>query len=192
MGYIRYICALALIIVITLCHAGTVFADDEKAASSERIIVREDIPSLGTIKRVSGAHTHSGFDVPRYVSLKFGTVNGRQGPSLKHSALWQYQREGLPLVVVAEMDIWRKVRDMHGDESWVRTQALSGKRMAITLDNTAVRNKPKQEARIRAAAPSNTLLELFECNDADWCLVKSRDGYKGWVKRDSLWGAEPL
>ena len=189
MSHFRYIYAIFLALGINL---STAHAADANSAASERIIVREAINALSQIKRVDGAHTHSGFDVPRYVSLKFGEVNGRQGPSTKHAALWQYQRRGMPLVVVAEMDIWRKVRDMHGDEAWVRTQALSGKRMAVTLENTAIRSKPKQNSYIKAAAPVDTLLELMECKPDDWCHVKSKDGYKGWVKRSILWGAEPL
>lgn len=162
------------------------------AQDSQRKVVVKDVPSLKGIRKVSGANTHSGFQVPRYVSLKFGRVNGRQGPSLRHPMLWQYQRRGLPLVVVAEMDIWRKVRDMHGDESWVRTQALSGARHVIALEALTLHAKPKANARTRATADRDSLLELIECNADNWCRVKSSEGYKGWTERQKLWGAEPL
>ena len=96
------------------------------AQDNTRRIVVEDTPSLKDIRRVAASRTHSGYPVPRYVSLKVDPVNGRQGPSVKHRVLWQYQQRGTPFVIVAEMDIWRKIRDQNGDESWVRTQALSG------------------------------------------------------------------
>ncbi len=35
--------------------------------------------------------TPSGFPVPRYVTLKFGTVNARAGPGDDHRLLWVYK-----------------------------------------------------------------------------------------------------
>ena len=162
------------------------------AQDSQRKTVVKDVPPLQGIRHVSGANTHSGFQVPRYVSIKFDHVNGRLGPSLKHPMVWQYQRRGLPLIVVAEMDIWRKVRDMHGDESWVRTQALSGSRHVMTLDEVILHAKPKANTRTKATAARDTLLELVECNTDNWCRVKSKAGHKGWIPRQKLWGAAPL
>lgn len=164
----------------------------DMANAQERRVVVEDIPSFENIYRVSAEKTHSGLPVPRFVSLKFGRVNGRQGPSLKHPVLWQYRRKGLPLVVVAEMDIWRKVKDIHGDESWVRSSSLSGTTMAITISETTLRSRPKTTARISAVANSNALLEVGKCNDDNWCKVTSSQGLKGWTQRDNLWGAGPI
>lgn len=162
------------------------------ASEAPRRIVVEDIEQPRPIKYVSAARTHSGYPVPRYVSLKFNRVNGRQGPSLQHPALWQYQRQGMPLIVVAEMDIWRKVRDINGDESWIRTQALSGKRTGITVQDTELHKKPYVSASVSATAPKDALLNIEECNAENWCRVKSSSGHKGWIERKDLWGAAPL
>lgn len=162
------------------------------AQESQRRVVIKDIPAVKPIKHVSAANTHSGYAVPRYVSLKFDRVNGRQGPSVKHRALWQYQRKGLPLIVVAEMDIWRKVRDMHGDESWVRTQALSGEKHVVTLEDVDLLSKPRIGTRVKASAARSALLKLTECNAEKWCRVESQSGHKGWVQKQKLWGVAPL
>ncbi len=162
------------------------------AADAPRRVVVEEVPDIKPIKHVSASQTHSGFPVPRYVSLKFNRVNGRQGPSLQHPALWQYRRQGMPLIVVAEMDIWRKVRDINGDESWLRTQALSGTRNAIMLEDSVLRSRPKTDSQVKAVAAKDALLNIIECKDDDWCRVKSETGPNGWVKRDKLWGASPL
>ena len=45
--------------------------------------------------------TPSGLDVPRYVSLKYETVNARNGPDEAHRLLWVYRAKGLPVQVVA-------------------------------------------------------------------------------------------
>ena len=187
-GYMRHF----YIIVALALMGAALFPSSAASQDSTRRVVVKDVPDLKDIRHVSGANTHSGFQVPRYVSLKFNQVNGRQGPSLRHATLWEYQRRGLPLVVVAEMDIWRKVRDMHGDESWVRTHALSGSRHVITLEEATLRAKPKAGTRTKATAAQDTLLELIECNNDNWCRVKSESGHKGWVERQKLWGVAPL
>lgn len=148
--------------------------------------------SVKNIYRVSAAKTPSGFPVPRYVSLKVGKVNGRTGPSRQHPIAWQYRRKGLPLVVVAETEMWRKVRDVTGDESWIHKPALSGVRRVLILEEATLHSKPKDTARITALVDRNALLELMECNDADWCKVSSVDGLKGWTQRYKLWGAQKL
>ena len=144
------------------------------------------------IYRVSAAKTPSGFPVPRYVSLKVGKVNGRTGPSRQHPIAWQYRRQGLPLVVVAETEMWRKVRDVTGDESWIHKPALSGIRRVLVLEDATLHSKAKDAARITALVERNALLELEECTDKDWCKVKSADGLKGWTQRYKLWGAQKL
>lgn len=142
--------------------------------------------------RVSASKTPSGFPVPRYVSLKVGKVNGRTGPSLEHAIAWQYRRKGLPLIVVAETEMWRKVRDISGDESWMHKPALSGLRRALVLRETTLHSKPKDRSRVTAIIERNALLELEECNENNWCKVRAADGYKGWTQRDTLWGAQKL
>jgi len=158
--------------------------------SVERVI--EDEPKPHEFYRKTATETHSGLPVPRYVSLKFGKVNGRQGPTLQHNVLWQYQRKGLPLIVVAETENWRKVQDNLGEESWVRRVALSGYRTALTKQEVDIRTKPRNDARITAVAQGNVMLNLGDCNEQDWCRVKSKDGFKGWVQRQYLWGAGEL
>lgn len=173
-------------------------AQDIGTSAETRRIKRvvKEVPSqaarLDNIYRVSGAKTPSGFPVPRYVSLKVGKVNGRTGPSRQHSIAWQYRRKGLPLVVVAETEMWRKVRDVTGDESWVHKPALSGIRHVLVVQQTTLHSKAKDTARITALVERNALLELEECNVADWCKVRSKDGLKGWTQRYKLWGAQKL
>lgn len=148
--------------------------------------------SQGRFHKVSSKDTPSGFPVPRYVSLKVGTVNGRTGPSLGHAVAWQYRRRGLPLIVVAETDFWRKVRDIHGDESWIHKPALSGERTVLALQETALYRRPDENARIEATIAPQVLLKLENCNTQGWCKFKAPTGYKGWAQRQFFWGAAPL
>lgn len=152
--------------------------------------VVEPIPAATTddLYHVKANHTPSGFNVPRFVSLKFSKVNGRTGPSREHPIAWQYQRRGLPLIIVAETEMWRKVRDISGDEAWVRKPALSGSRTVIALQTTSLRARPNGQAKEVARTDPSALLELEDCRNG-WCKVEAQNGLKGWARRDMLWGA---
>jgi SH3-like domain-containing protein len=165
------------------------FAADE---ASRRTLVETPPAPLTNLYRVSAQNTPSGFAVPRYVSLKFGTVNARTGPSLNHAIAYQYQRRGLPVIVVAETEMWRKVRDIHGDEAWVRKPALSGERHAITLTETRLYTRPSGEARPIARIEKGSLVDLDSCNEDGFCEIRTENGLKGWSRQAELWGAQPL
>ena len=164
--------------------------------STARIV--EDVPGpqdrlTKNLVRVRAEKTPSGFRVPRYVSLKYGTSNGRTGPSRGHPVAWRYKRRGLPMIVVAETEVWRKVRDVHGDESWMDRRLLDGKRMVLARTDITLRAKPRSDSQSRAIAGKGALLELDECDALGWCKVKDVDGNKsGYALRNLLWGAEPL
>jgi len=153
--------------------------------------VVEPVPQSNAqnIYRVSADRTPSGFAVPRFVSLKFSKVNARTGPSRDHPIAYQYQRRGLPVMIVAETEMWRKIRDISGDEAWVRKPALSGSRTVIALNSTSLRKKPQGDSREIARTEVNTVLKLENCNDKGWCEVKSENGLKGWTRKIDLWGA---
>lgn len=183
----------------SLCLATVPAAAQDMVNGSEPPRVKrvvKEVPaqaaSVQNIYRVSAAKTPSGFPVPRYVSLKVGKVNGRTGPSRQHPIAWQYRRKGLPLVVVAETEMWRKVRDVTGDESWIHKPALSGLRRVLVLEETTLYSKPKDTARVTALVDRNALLDLEECLESNWCKVKSSTGLKGWTQRYKLWGAQNL
>ena len=74
---------------------------------------------------------NSGLTIPRFVSLRSNKVFVRTGPALRYPIKWIYTREGLPVEVVQEFDTWRKVRDKDGEEGWIHSSLLSGKRHAV-------------------------------------------------------------
>jgi len=160
---------------------------NQQYVKSEKEILQRT-SELDNILQVPPEKTRSGFAVPRYVSLKVGKVNGRAGPSTKHKISWQYRRKGLPLIVIAETDTWRKVRDMAGDESWVHKPALSGIRNVITTSKTTMHKSVSIETEIVALVDKDALLRLEKCTK-NWCKVSFKK-IEGWVKRSKIWGAE--
>jgi len=147
---------------------------------------------LNSIVAKSASETPSGYEVPRFVSLKYGNVNGRTGPGQGHPIKWNYSRKGLPVIIVAETEMWRKVRDTNGDESWMHKRTLSGERMAITLADVTIRSKPSNASKGKAIASKDALLVLEKCDDTGWCAIKASSGHSGWVQRRALWGAQTL
>lgn len=172
-----------------------VIAPKASAQDTPRRVMVEPLPStaasLKNIHRVVAAQTPSGFEVPRYVSLKFGKTNGRIGPSVNHPIVWQYRRAGLPVIVVAETENWRKIRDIGGDESWIYKAGLSGERHVIALKDTPIHKRQDIGSSVVAVAEKDALLRLEECEEG-LCKVYSGSGLRGWVSKDSLWGAAPL
>jgi len=175
--------------LVTLMLAPFVITSIAGAQDAPRRMVIGDVPALAEIHKVAATKTPSGFPVPRYVSLKFNKVNGRTGPSLEHPIAWQYQKRGMPMIIVAETEMWRKVRDINGDESWMRKPALSGDRTVVVLENVDMHTKPRETSRVTAIAERNALLYLEHCAESGYCKVRSKTGFKGWVPRYKLWGA---
>ena len=165
------------------------------AQDTQRRVVVEPVPSPAaktqTFYRVVAAKTPSGFEVPRYVSLKVGKTNGRSGPSLNHPILWQYRRPGLPVIIIAETENWRKIRDVNGDESWVYKAGLSGERSVIALKEAPIYKRADKDSPVVAIADKQALLRLEDCNKA-LCRIYSTSGIRGWIDNGALWGAAPL
>jgi SH3-like domain-containing protein len=132
--------------------------------------------------------TPSGYPVPRYVTLKFGTVNARSGPGNDHRLLYVYKVKGLPLQVVAETSEWRRVCDPEGRIAWVHKRTTDGRRNVINMDARpeALSRRPKPGSEPAAYLGVRALADLVRC-EKGWCKVKA-DGVAGWVREGALWG----
>lgn len=138
------------------------------------------------------AHTtisqFSGKPVPRFETLRYSAVNGREGPGRDHRILWRYEREGLPVLIVKETYDWRRVRDPDGDEVWMHARMLSAAPRALVRHETELRDKPSESARTMAKLKDGAMVELDGCDGA-WCEV-TLERRKGWTLRAHLWGAD--
>lgn len=132
----------------------------------------------------------SSMPVPRYASLKYGSVNGRQGPSLDYPVRWKYERSGLPVLVIRESGIWRKIRDPQGDEVWVHQRMLGARRTGITSNSILMFQKPDESSAPVAEVAMGVITEIAEC-EGDWCRINI-DGRRGWMHRNAIWGVDDL
>ncbi len=128
--------------------------------------------------------------VPRFVTLAPDEVNLRTGPGIRYPIRLVIRKQGLPVEVIREFDVWRQVRDRDGDEGWVHKSMLSGRRSVIIKDATQVLlRRADAESRPVVRLESGVIASLDKC-EADWCRL-SVGGYDGWIKRDVVWGVYP-
>lgn len=125
--------------------------------------------------------------MPRYVSMKANEGNVRRGPSLTHRIDWVFKRRDMPLQITAEHGHWRRVQDRDGAGGWVHYSLLSGVRtVLVEKDMLAVHSQPDPNAPINAALELGVVARLGACSPG-WCRI-SAGGYRGWAKKDDLWG----
>ena len=62
--------------------------------------------------------------LPRFVSLKSDDVNLRVGPSMNYPIELKYTQNDLPIEVIDEYDVWRKVKDHENNIGWLHKESL--------------------------------------------------------------------
>ena len=68
-------------------------------------------------------------DMPRFVSLKSNDVNLRVGPSVNYPIELKYTQNNLPVEIIDEFDVWRKVKDYTNNTGWLHKSLLKGDRL---------------------------------------------------------------
>lgn len=133
--------------------------------------------------------TPSGLPVPRWVSLKFDTVNARSAPGDDSRLLFVYHAKGLPVQVVAETQEWRRICDPEKGLAWVHRRTTDGKRAVMRLQPQplALHSNANPNARVTAYLASRALAELDRCDKDGWCKLKSGHT-SGWAPVSEVWG----
>ena len=122
-----------------------------------------------------------------FLTLRNDKVNLRQGPSFEYPVKLFYKKKFLPVVVQDKFDNFRKIRDHENNTGWVHISQLSKKKAALTLDDDQlIFSKPTIYSKPLAILKKGRLCKIHKCK-AEWCKI-SVEKYKGWVKKDILWG----
>jgi len=128
--------------------------------------------------------------LPRFVSMKANEGNVRRGPSRTHRIDWIFQRKDVPLEITAEHGHWRRIRDRDGAGGWMHYSLLSGVRTAIIeTDMLEMKANPEPASMVVAQLELGVIARIEECH-VEWCKL-STAGYKGWVRKETLWGVGP-
>jgi SH3-like domain-containing protein len=138
----------------------------------------------------SAASAAEGAAVPRFASIRAGEANLRTGPGVRYPIEWVFVHPDLPVEILAEHQVWRKVRDAEGTEGWMHQSMLSKRRSVIVTGGAqAMRREPAADAPLVAEVEPRVVARLLACADA-WCRVEVA-GRRGWMPRLALWGVRP-
>lgn len=147
-------------------------------------------PSMAQSSGKNFPPSTSGLPIPRFVSLKGDPVNMRAGPGVRYPVRWVYVRRGLPLMVTAEFEYWRRVRDADGAEGWIHKSLLRGDRTAQILGSLeTLHSEPRPDAPVTARAEAGVIADLVACKGS-WCRLEL-DDVGGWIVRNAIYGALP-
>ena len=120
-------------------------------------------------------------------TLRNDKVNLRQGPSFDYPIKIFYKKKFLPVLIQERSDNFRKIRDHENNTGWVHISQLSKKKAAIVIDdNSILFNGSTIYSNPVAILKKGRLVKINKCKD-NWCKIKT-DEFKGWVKKENLWG----
>ena len=137
--------------------------------------------------------TESGLALPRMVSLRSNLINARSGPGARYPIEWVYRQKGAPVEIIAEFELWRKIRDWDGSETWVHKSMLTGRRSikVITPGENNLYAKDDYNSKIIAKVEDGVVGEVKKCPvNNNFCLIRF-DSAEGWMVRSNLYGIYP-
>ena len=98
---------------------------------------------------------------------------------------------GLPVRIIEESELWRRVEDPDGETGWAHSSLLSIQRTVIVMGPGI------QELRRSAAADGRVVarlepgvIGLYDRCEGDWCRIEVADEL-GWLPRSAIWGVAP-
>lgn len=140
-------------------------------------------PALGQVTKLP---------VPRFVSLRSDQVNFRAGPGFQYPVAWIYQRDGLPVEIIGEFDVWREVVAPDGGTGWVHEATLRARRgFFITAPQAALRAAPDAGAGVVAYLAQGVTGSLISCDPAVPFCRAAAGHVTGYLDRADFWGVFP-
>ena len=126
---------------------------------------------------------------PYWASISAAKARMRTGPGRTYPASWLYQRQDLPVHVLAIYKEWRKVEDPGGTQGWMLANLLSEQRTAFVPSGPVeLRERPAGDARVAWRAAPGVVGRLSACANG-WCQLDVH-GQKGFVEQGRVWGTE--
>jgi SH3-like domain-containing protein len=142
----------------------------------------------------SEAHIVSGVCSPFYASIKYRRANSHKGPGAQYKIACSYILPGVPVVVTAKYDNWRRIKDPDGDVSWIHKNQLSSKRSVIVVCESGANlmDGCGKTTNLIAHIKKNVIMTLLSVRGA-WCKVEVRNGsdgkrYVGWIESEKAFG----
>lgn len=146
-------------------------------------------------ERAPATGSVTGLPLPRFAALRSDEVNMRSGPGTRFPIEWTYQRRELPVEIVREFELWRRIRDPEGTEGWVHQSTLMGRRSFIVRgasgSEVMLRRRAEDQAQPVARLRPGVVGRLRACEPASpWCEAQIGE-FRGHIRRADIWGVGP-
>lgn len=132
----------------------------------------------------------TGREVPRMVSLRSNHINARSGPGARYPIEWVYKQKGAPVEITAEFELWRKIKDWDGSESWVHKSMLTSNRTVKVTnpgENSLYANND-YKSKVIAKIEDGVIGSVVKCPaNNEFCKVKFSN-FEGWIPRMLVFG----
>ncbi|WP_084112562.1 SH3 domain-containing protein [Belnapia moabensis] len=162
------------------------------AAGAAAVAIAPPAPAAPPPPPAPTVGSDTGRPLPRFAALGSNQVNLRIGPDLRFRIDWTYQRKDLPVQIIEEHQVWRRIRDPEGTEGWVQRPLLTSRRSFIVQgEERTLRRRPDSQAEAVAHLRPGVIGSLRRCEAGSaWCEARIGD-YSGWIKRSEIWGVTP-
>jgi SH3-like domain-containing protein len=125
--------------------------------------------------------------VLRYVSQRSDKAYLREGPTYAHKVLWVYRHRGYPFAVIAQFDIWRRVKGPDGTVGWMSAAMLSDQRTVLVTGQGRVKITAGAEGgKVVGLADPGAVAGLTACSH-DTCHIRGQE-IDGWIPKSRIWG----
>lgn len=128
--------------------------------------------------------------LPRMASVRSNNINARSGPGARYPIDWVYSQKGAPVEIIAEFELWRKIKDWENSVSWVHRAMLSSKRTVkvITPGENNIYSKADYDSKVIAKVEDQAVGDVKRCaSTSKFCLIKFGN-VEGWVAKSNLFG----
>ena len=175
----NFVLAVAGLLGLTCTALATLPADSGRSKFTEvaQNTTSDNLPDRGR---------STGREIPRFVSLKARRANVRRGPGRTFPIDWVFVRQNMPVEIIDEWELWRRVRDIDGARGWIHKQLLDGRRHVMVTELAELTVLPDENTKVVALLEGGVIARLLQC-ELNWCQVKS-DSYTGWLPKIVLWG----
>jgi SH3-like domain-containing protein len=152
-------------------------------------------PAPPPAERAPTTGSVTGLPLPRFAALRSDEVNMRSGPGTRFPIEWTYQRRELPVEIVREFELWRRIRDPEGTEGWVHQSTLMGRRSFIVRgapgSEVMLRRRAEDQAQPVARLRPGVVGRLRSCEpNSPWCEAQIGE-FRGHIRRADIWGVGP-
>ena len=123
---------------------------------------------------------------PKYASIKKERAYSRHNASFDAPLEFIYQKKNLPILIINKHDVWKRVRDIDGEEGWIHTSMISNKKTFINEKDQNLLKYKDNSNIVNAIVKKGVVGKIINCGEK-FCKVKIKT-YRGWMKKKYLWG----